>query len=104
MLMVTTTMGMLYGVHGNTTNLGPAVPLDLTRNFKSQVRERINGDFILTHLVLVVSTSSLKDGLIDTTAASNKSNHGTVSRGDDLLGTRWKFHASTPAKKSFLSS
>ena len=28
-LMVTTTVGMLDGVHGNTSNLGPAVPLNL---------------------------------------------------------------------------
>jgi hypothetical protein len=30
-LMVATTVRMLNGVHGNTSNLGPAVPLDLKR-------------------------------------------------------------------------
>merc|ERR1739840_44487 len=48
--MVTTTVGMLHGVHGNTTNLGPAVPL-----------------------VFVVSTTSLQDGLVDTSTTSYKS-------------------------------
>lgn len=28
MLVVTTTVGMIDGVHGNTTSLGPAVALD----------------------------------------------------------------------------
>ena len=29
MLMVTTTVGMLHGVHSHTSHSGPAVPLDL---------------------------------------------------------------------------
>merc|ERR1712006_62196 len=70
-LMVTTTVGMLHGVHGNTTNLGPAVPLDF---------------------VFVVSTTSLQDGLVDTSTTSYKSDHGSVSRGDDLLGSRGELH------------
>jgi hypothetical protein len=44
--MVTTTMGMLYWVHGNTTHLRPAVALDL---------------------VLVVGATCLQNGLVDTT-------------------------------------
>jgi hypothetical protein len=44
--MVTTTMGMLYWVHGNTTHLRPAVALDL---------------------VLVVGATCLQNGLVNTT-------------------------------------
>merc|ERR1719205_234 len=65
MLMVTTTVGMLDGVHGHTTDLGPAVPLDL---------------------VLVVGAAGLQDGLVDTAATGHDSDGGAVGRGDDLLG------------------
>merc|ERR1719336_3171587 len=64
-LMVTTTVGMLDRVHGHTTDLGPAVPLDL---------------------VLVVRAAGLQDGLVDTTAAGDDADSGAVGRGDDLLG------------------
>merc|ERR1719443_1039023 len=64
-LMVTTTVGMLDRVHGHTTDLGPAVPLDL---------------------VLVVRAAGLQDGLVDTTAAGDDADGGAVGRGDDLLG------------------
>ena len=50
MLMVTTTVGMLNGVHGHTSHNGPAVALSL---------------------VLVVRTTGLQDRLVDTTATSN---------------------------------
>lgn len=63
-LMVTTTVRMLNGVHSNTTNLGPAVTLDL---------------------VFVVGTTSLQDGFVDTSTAGNDSNHGAVGRGNNLL-------------------
>jgi len=65
MLVVTTTVGMLHGVHGHTTHLRPAVAL---------------------HLVLVVGTTGLQDGLVDTTATGDDANHGAVGRGHDLLG------------------
>jgi len=67
MLMVTTTMGMLDGVHGHTTDLRPAVTL---------------------HLVLVVRTTSLQHGLVDTTTTGHNAYHGAVGRWDDLLRTR----------------
>jgi hypothetical protein len=65
--MVTTTVRMVDGVHSNTTSLGPRVTLDL---------------------VLVVSTTGLQEGLVDTTTTSNDTNSSTGSGGDDLLGTR----------------
>ena len=67
MLLVTTTVRVLNGVHGNTTNLRPAVTLDT---------------------VLVVSTTSLEDGLVNTTTTSDHTDGSTSSRGDDLLSTR----------------
>lgn len=49
-LVVTTSVRMLNGVHGHTTNNWPAVALSL---------------------VLVVGTASLQDGLVDTTTTGN---------------------------------
>merc|ERR1719189_1819229 len=57
MLVVTTTMGMLHRVHSHTTYLRPAVPLDL---------------------VLMVRTSSLQHGLVNTASTSNNTNHSSV--------------------------
>mmetsp|Transcript_17536 Transcript_17536/g.24365 ORF Transcript_17536/g.24365 Transcript_17536/m.24365 type:complete len:234 (-) Transcript_17536:20-721(-) len=67
MLMVTTTMGMLYGILCHTTNLGPAVTLDT---------------------VLVVGISSLQKGLIGTSTSSDDTNLGTDIGGDSLLTSR----------------
>merc|ERR1719489_218653 len=57
MLVVTTTMGMLHGVHSHTTYLRRAVPLDL---------------------VLMVRTTSLQHGLVNTASTSNNTNHSSV--------------------------
>merc|ERR1719146_394460 len=65
--MVTSSVGMLNWIHSNTTNLWPAVSL----NF-----------------VFVVSTTSFQDWFVDTSTSSNKSDHGSVGRGDDFLGSR----------------
>merc|ERR1719384_3099199 len=73
MLMVTTSLGMLNGVHGDTTDFRPAVPLCL---------------------VLVVGTASLQHRFINTTASRDDTNHGPVGRGDDLLGSRGKLDTS----------
>jgi len=64
MLMVTTTVGMLDGVHGHTSDLGPAVPLDS---------------------VLVVSSAGLEHGLVATTATSDDADDGPVLGGVELL-------------------
>jgi len=69
MLMITTTMGMLYGIHSNTTNLGPGVPLGL---------------------VLMVSTSSLQEGLFSSTTTGNDTNRSTRGGRDNFLSTRGK--------------
>jgi hypothetical protein len=65
-LMVSSSVGMVDGVHSNTTSLGPRVALDA---------------------VLVVSTTGLQEGLVNTTTSSNDTNGGTSGREDDLLGT-----------------
>merc|ERR1719284_272951 len=64
MLMVTTTVGMLDGVHGHTSDLGPAVPLDS---------------------VLVVGSAGLEHGLVATTPTSDDADDGPVLRGVELL-------------------
>lgn len=69
MLVVTTTVRMLDGVHGNTSNLRPAVTLDS---------------------VLVVSATSLQHRLIDTTTSGNNTDGTTAIGLDGLLGTRRK--------------
>lgn len=65
-LVVTTTVRVVDGVHSHTTSAGPRVPLDLE---------------------LVVSTTGLEQGLVDTSTAGNDTDGGTRGRGDGLLGT-----------------
>jgi len=66
-LLVTTTVGVLNRVHGHTTHDGPAVALGL---------------------VLVESTASLQQRLVDTATTSDDTNGTTAVRLHDLLGTR----------------
>lgn len=73
MLMVTTTMGMLNGIHRHTTHLRPAVAL---------------------HLIFVVRTSSLQDRLVDSSSAGNDSDHRAIGRRQNFLGARWELDAS----------
>ena len=69
MLMVTTTVWMLYRVHSHTSNLRPAVSLDL---------------------VLVVGGTGLEQRLLGTTATSDLANHGSARAWNELLGTTWE--------------
>jgi len=66
-LVITTTVGMLDGIHSNTTNLGPRVALDA---------------------VLVVTAACLEHGLFGTTTTSNLADHGTAVAADNLLLAR----------------
>jgi len=59
-------------VHAHTTDIGPAVALDL---------------------VLVVGTTSLEDGLVGTATTSDNADGSTAVLGEDLLGTRGKANA-----------
>lgn len=56
MLVVTTTVGMVDGVHGHTTSLGPAVALD--------------GE-------LVLGARSLEEGLVGTATTGDDTDHTT---------------------------
>jgi len=71
-LMVTTTVRMLNGVHSHTTHVRPAVTL---------------------HSVLVVSTASLEHRLIGTSTTGNEANHGAARGLHSLLHTRRKTDA-----------
>jgi hypothetical protein len=65
-LVVATTVGVINGVHCNTTNLGPLVTLGS---------------------VLVASTAGLGDGLVHTASASDDADHSTAIRAHGLAGT-----------------
>merc|ERR1712235_72691 len=67
--MVTTTEWMLNWIHSNTTNLWPAVSLDL---------------------VFVVGTTGLQEWFINTSTTSDDTNGGTASGVKDLLRTGWQ--------------
>lgn len=71
-LMVSTSVGMLHGVHSHTTNLGPGVTLSL---------------------VLVVSDTSLQQRLLGTATAGDLAHHGAAAGGEDLLGAGGELHA-----------
>jgi hypothetical protein len=72
MLMVTTTVGMLDGVLGDTTNLGPAVAL---------------------HAELVVGAAGLEHGLVDSSTASNEAEARSVLAVEELLDAGWELHS-----------
>jgi len=69
MLVVTTTVRMLNGVHCHTTHLWPRVPLGL---------------------VFVVGNAGLEHWLLCASSARDLTNSGTARRWHDLLGSRWK--------------
>ena len=75
MLMVTTTVRVLDGVHRHTTHLRPAVTLDLE---------------------LVVVSASLEEGLVAATTTRNLTHGGTAAGGDRLLGTGGELDAGEP--------
>ena len=82
MLVVTTTVGMVDGVHGNTTSTGPAVALGSELEIVNTANSRVNGGF--TDLVL--STRRLQEGLVGTSTTGDDTNHTTAGAGEDLLG------------------
>ena len=63
MLMVTTTMGMLDGVHGNTTDSGPILPL---------------------RLGLVVGSVGFEEGLVASGTTGDNADHGSAAAEDGL--------------------
>lgn len=65
-LLVTTTVGVVDGVHGDTTDLGPSVSLSL---------------------VLPVGSGSLKEGLVGSLATGNDTNHTSAGALNGLSDT-----------------
>lgn len=74
MLLVTTTVGMLDGVHSDTSNSGPSVSLGL---------------------VLPCGSTSLEHRLVSSLATSNNTNHGSVVTLDGLSDTGGKSNSSS---------
>merc|ERR1719374_55411 len=99
---------MLNGIHSNTTNLGPAVPLG-SRCFTNMlvVTSSVGmlngihsnttnlGPAVPLGLVFVVGSSSFQHRFVDPSTASDDSNHGAVGGGDDLLTSRGHLHSGT---------
>merc|ERR1711962_1789116 len=68
--MVTTTVRMLDGVHGHTTNLRPRIPL--------------------SH-VLEVGSAGLQQRLVDSSSTGDDADHRAVAGRNRLLRSRWQF-------------
>jgi len=71
-LMVTTTMRMLYWVHSNTSNSGPSK---------------------LLGVVLKVSIVGLKQGLVSPLSASDDADHSSAGALDGSSDARWQSNA-----------
>jgi len=71
-LMITTTVRVINGVHGHTASLRPRVPLGP---------------------VLMEGPASLEQGLIDPATTSNDANRGSRVAGDNLFGAAGKLEA-----------
>lgn len=69
-LLVTTTMGMVDGVHSNTSNSGPCASA--------------------LCLPSVVGVSGLANGLVGSATAGNEADHGSAGPGDGGTGARGK--------------
>ena len=65
--MITTTMGMLNGVHSNTSHLGPVLSLVLEFEFRG---------------------TSLKEWLVSSSAASDHTDHGSAATSNSLSLSR----------------
>lgn len=70
MLVVSSTVGMLYWVHGDTTDLRPAVSL---------------------HSVFVIGVARFEKRFLGSATAGDLSDHGAAATGDYFFGTRWEF-------------
>ena len=73
MLMVTTTMGMLDGVHSNTSNSGPVSLLGVT---------------------LVVGAVGSEEGLVSSLTTSDDTNHSSATSEDGFTDTGWESDSS----------
>ena len=76
MLMVTSSMRMLDGVHGNTSDSWPVVSLSL---------------------VLEPGVDSLQEGLVSSLSTGHDSDHGSAVAHDGLSGSGWESHSGSSA-------
>lgn len=83
MLMVTTTVRMVNGIHSNTTSARPA--RKAIRLYHTNIGHR--HALITLGFEFVVSTTGLEQRLVDTTTASNNTDRGAGSTRYGLLGT-----------------
>ena len=72
MLMVTTTVGMLNWVHGNTSHSWPVVSLSLC---------------------LVPGSVGLEEGLVGSLTSGDEADHGSATTDDSLSGAGWESHS-----------
>ena len=82
--MITTTVGMVNWVHGNTTSTGPA---DRTRSSEEPSWSRLKDRLVTLGLKFVVSPASLEQGLVDPSTTSDDTNGGTGATRDGLFCT-----------------
>jgi hypothetical protein len=88
MLVVTTTVRMVDGVHSNTTSPGPAVALGSelkSRQYLSKKNEQVSGS---TYFML--GSRGLEERLVCSSTTGNNADHTTRRAGKNLLGTRWE--------------
>lgn len=81
MLVVSSTVGVLHGVHGHTTDLGPRVAL---------------------HLVLVVCAACLEHRLVHAATTGNDADHSAAPGGKGHAGVSTRTHttgSSLPASQ-----
>jgi hypothetical protein len=90
MLMITTTVRMVDGVHSNTTSLGPAVTLNGVLVLSTGRLCRIISNYPSPFLV----ESRTQHRLIGTSSTSNNSDHSTSSGRNNFLGTGWELNTS----------
>lgn len=84
-----TTVGMVDGVHGNTTSLGPAVTLDgeLVLGTRSLCKSTLELDSHSNrHNSSLEVGIRTKERLVGTATTSDNTNHSSGVREDDLLG------------------
>ena len=84
MLVVTTTMRMVDGVHSNTTSTRPAEMRVSPKVVFSLYHHNV---LVALGLELVEGTASLQQRLVDTTTTGNDTDHATGGAVDNLLGS-----------------
>jgi len=97
-LMVTTSVRVLNGVHRHTSHLGPSVALSLKKQKRSTLAKTTNekkhklgkqsSNISRFDLVLVERSSSLEHGLVVASSSGSNAHHGAAIGADDLLGPR----------------